>query len=240
MGYLPIFIDVSGRACVVIGGGEIAERKVRSLIEAGATVVVISPTVTPELAAMSHAGAIRHLSRKYQHGDLAGAWLAFEATGDDPTARMVAVEADERGVPINVADVPGLCTFIVPAVVQRGGLQLAISTGGASPALARKIREELEESFGPEYELTIELLAVARQWLRTHEPHIGSRARLLSAMVNSDLRECLKRGDFDSVNEIVKRVLGVGLAEIGFEPTHDDCAVDRNPAALNGRTSESR
>src|SRR5665213_3945657 len=123
MAYLPIFIDVGGRACVVIGGGEIAERKVRSLIEAGATVVVISPVVTPELAAMSHAGAIRHIARKYEHGDLAGAWLAFEATGDDTTARMVAVEADERSVPINVADVPELCTFIVPAMVQRGRLQ---------------------------------------------------------------------------------------------------------------------
>lgn len=240
MGYLPIFIDVSGRACIVIGGGEIAERKVRSLIEAGATVVVISPTVTPELAAMSRSGAIRHLARKYERGDLAGSWLAFEATGDDATARMVAVEAAERGVPNNVADVPELCTFIVPAVVRRGGLQLAISTGGASPALARKIREELEESFGPEYELTIELLADARRWLRVHESDLGSRARLLSALVNSDLRECLKRGDFDSVNAIVKRVLGVGLAGIGFVPAHDDSAVDRNPAALNGRTSEPR
>ncbi|MBI3758308.1 MAG: bifunctional precorrin-2 dehydrogenase/sirohydrochlorin ferrochelatase [Deltaproteobacteria bacterium] len=240
MGYLPIFIDVSGRACVVIGGGEVAERKVRSLIEAGATVVVVSPTVTPELAAMSREGTLRHIARKYQHGDLAGAWLVFEATGDGATARMVAVEADERCVPINVADVPELCTFIVPAVVQRGGLQVAISTGGASPALARKIREELEESFGAEYELTIELLADARRWLRAQEPDLGTRARVLSALVNSDLRECLKRGDFDSANEIVKRELGVGLDEIGFDQARIANTVNPHPAALNGRTSESR
>ncbi len=180
MGYLPIFIDLSERPCVVIGGGEIAERKTRSLIEAGASVVIISPAITAGLAAMSRAGTIRHLARRYRHGDLADAFLAFDATGDGATARAAAAEARVRGVSINVADVPELCTFISPAVVQRGGLQIAISTGGASPALARKIREDLEGLFGPEYEFTISLLERARRWLRLQESDAGTRARLLN------------------------------------------------------------
>src|SRR5277367_847730 len=179
MGYLPVFIDVSGRTCVVIGGGEVAERKTRSLIEAGAIVVLISPMVTAGLSAMISSAAIRYHTREYLKGDLVGAWLAFEATGDEVMARAVASEAGERGIPVNVADVPGLCTFIAPAVVQRGGLQIAISTGGASPALAGKIRHELEDSFGHEYELMIDLLAYVRRWLRMHQPDRGVRARTL-------------------------------------------------------------
>src|SRR5487761_2243676 len=148
MRYLPIFIDVSDRTCIVLGGGEIAERKTRSLIEAGAIVVVISPDVTAALAATIHAGGVRHLARRYRPGDLAGAWLAFDATGDHAATLAIVAEARERGVPINVADEPERCTFIAPSVLRRGGLQLAVSTGGASPALARRVREELEGQFG--------------------------------------------------------------------------------------------
>src|ERR1700674_3144170 len=126
MGYLPIFIDAGARRCVVIGGGEVAERKTRSLIEAGAVVTVVSSALTTGLAAMANGGALRHLARTYQQGDLEGAFLAFEATGEVETARAAAAEARARGVPINVADVPELCSFIVPAVIRRGGLQIAI------------------------------------------------------------------------------------------------------------------
>src|ERR1700738_1839071 len=117
MGYLPIFIDGSNRDCVVLGGGEVAERKTRSLIEAGAVVTVVSPALTAGLAAMANAGALRHLARTYQPGDLEGAFLAFEATGKIETGRAAAAEARARGVPINVADVPELCSFITPAVI---------------------------------------------------------------------------------------------------------------------------
>jgi precorrin-2 dehydrogenase/sirohydrochlorin ferrochelatase len=236
MGYLPIFIDLSERPCVVIGGGEIAERKTRSLIEAGASVVIISPAITAGLAAMSGAGTIQHLARRYRHGDLADAFLAFDATGDGATARAAAAEASARGVPINVADVPELCDFISPAVVQRGGLQIAISTGGASPALARKIREDLEGLFGPEYELIISLLERTRRWLRLQESDAGTRARLQDTLVRSELLECLKRGDFAAADSIAQRVLGASLVDIGFEPMRA-VAIDDQGA---GRTNESR
>jgi precorrin-2 dehydrogenase / sirohydrochlorin ferrochelatase len=240
MSYLPIFIDVSGRTCVMIGGGDIAERKVRSLIEAGAAVVVISPEVTAALAAMVDANTIRLLQRAYRHGDLVDAFLAFAATGDSATAQAAAAEARERGVPINVADVPELCAFIAPAVVHRGGLQIAISTGGASPALARKIREELEERFGPEYESTVDFLAAARRWLRSHQPDGGRRALLLDALVNSDLLQRFKREDLAGAEAIARRVLGASFADLGFEMLRPSATVGRQTAVTNGRASESR
>jgi precorrin-2 dehydrogenase / sirohydrochlorin ferrochelatase len=240
MRYLPIFIDASGRHCVVIGGGEIAERKTRSLIEAGAAVTVVSAALTAGLAAMANGGAIRHLARIYQSGDLEGAFLAFEASGEIETERVAAAEARARGVLINVADVPELCSFIAPAVITRGGLQIAVSTGGASPAFARKIREELEDGFGPEYELMIDLLAASRQWLRVREGDLSARARLLTSLVRSDLRECLKRGDLGAADATIHRVLGASFAELGFDLARCAAALVRPSSEPNRRASESR
>jgi precorrin-2 dehydrogenase len=240
MSYLPLFFDVSGRNCVVIGGGAIAERKVRSLIEADASVTVVSPEITTWLAAMVRAQTIRHLQRAYRRGDLVGTFLAFEATGDRASAQAAAVEARERGVPINVADVPELCAFITPAVVHRGDLQIAVSTSGASPALSRKIREELEARFGPEYESTVDLLATARRWLQSHQADGGARARQLGALVNSDLLECFKRGDLAAAEAIALRVLGATFAELGFETARSSVGADTRTDETDERTSESR
>jgi precorrin-2 dehydrogenase len=239
MGYLPIFIDARGRNCVVLGGGEIAERKTRSLIEAGAAVTVVSPVLTVGLAAVANEGAIRHLARTYRTGDLEGAFLAYEASGEIATARMAAAEARARGIMINVADVPDLCSFIAPAVVQRGGLQIAVSTGGASPAFARKIREELEDHFGPEYELMIDLLAAARQWLRVREGDPAARARRLTALVGSDLRECLICGDLAAADATLRRVLGASFADLGFGRERCAAALMRPSSEPNRRASES-
>jgi precorrin-2 dehydrogenase / sirohydrochlorin ferrochelatase len=240
MGYLPIFIDASARHCVVIGGGEIAERKTRSLIEAGAEVTVVSPSLTAGLAAIANGGGIRHLARTYQAGDLEGAFLAFAATGEIATERAAAAEARARGVPINVADVPELCSFIAPAVIQRGGLQIAISTGGASPAFARKIREELEDRFGPEYKLTIDLLAASRQWLKKREGDLNARGRLLTALARSELRECLRRGDLAAAEATIHRVLGASFAELGFDLELCAAALVRPSSEPNRRASEAR
>jgi precorrin-2 dehydrogenase/sirohydrochlorin ferrochelatase len=240
MSYLPIFLDVGDRNCVVIGGGAIAERKVQSLVEAGAGVTVISPEITTRLAAMVRAQTIRHLQRAYRRGDLIEAFLAFEATGDRAAAHAAAAEARERGVPINVADVPELCVFIAPGVVHRGDLQIAISTGGASPALARKIREELEARFGPEYGPAVDFLAAARRWLQSHQADGGARARQLGALVNSDLLECFRRGDLAAAEAIALRVLGASFSDLGFETTRPSVAVGGRTDATDGRTSESR
>ena len=136
-----------------------ATRKVGKLLRAGAEVVVVSPEVRPELAGMDV--KIRH--RPYEFGDLEGAKLAFTATDSREVNAAIAQEAKERGVPINVADRPDDGDFAVPSTLRRGGLQVAVSTGGASPTLARRIRSELEEAFGPEWARIVEEFDTARR-----------------------------------------------------------------------------
>jgi precorrin-2 dehydrogenase len=155
----PIFLDLSGRRCVVVGGGEVASRKARKLLQARAEVVVISPEITPELESV----AVEVHRRSYEEGDLEGAYLAFAATDSREVNAAVSREAKERDVPVNVADRPSEGDFAVPSTLRRGRLQVAVSTGGASPALARKIKDELEESFGPEWSGLVEELHAARR-----------------------------------------------------------------------------
>jgi precorrin-2 dehydrogenase/sirohydrochlorin ferrochelatase len=150
MAYLPIFLDVTGRKCLVVGAGDIAQRKVISLLEAGAEVMVVSPTVTEALSALARQGQIRHHRREYAAGDMEGAALVYAATDDAGLHKGLSEEAAARGIPINVADVPALCTFIAPAVLTRGSLKIAVSTGGASPGIAKRIVKQLERQFGPE------------------------------------------------------------------------------------------
>jgi precorrin-2 dehydrogenase/sirohydrochlorin ferrochelatase len=154
----PIFLDLSGRRCVVVGGGEVANRKARKLLQARAEVVVISPEVGPELESV----AAEVHRRPYEEGDLEGAHLAFAATDSREANAAVAREAVRRGVPVNVADRPSEGDFAVPATLRRGRLQLAVSTGGASPTLARRIKGELEGLFGPEWAGVVEELRAAR------------------------------------------------------------------------------
>ncbi len=150
----PIFLDLSGRRCVVVGGGEVANRKARKLLQARARVVVISPEIGAELESV----AVEVHRRPYREGDLEGAYLAFAATNSREVNAAVAREGKERGVPVNVADKPSEGDFALPSTLRRGRLQVAVSTGGASPTLARRIRGELEEAFGPEWAGVVEEL----------------------------------------------------------------------------------
>jgi siroheme synthase-like protein len=155
----PLFMDVSGIRCVVVGGGGVASRKVRGLLESGARVVVVSPKVSPEIEAMS----VTVERRPYAPGDLAGASLAFAATDRREVNAAVTREARENGIPVNVADRPAEGDFALPSVLRRGGLQVAVSTGGASPTLARKIRAAMEPSFAAEWAGIVERFRVARE-----------------------------------------------------------------------------
>lgn len=143
--YYPVFLRLEGRRCVVVGGGVVAQGKVAGLLECGASVAVVSPDLTPALAQLAREGRIAWEARPYRRGDLAGAFLAIAATDEPGVNQEVAREAEERGVLLNVVDVPSLCTFIAPAVVRRGPVTVAISTGGLSPALARRLRRAMED-----------------------------------------------------------------------------------------------
>jgi precorrin-2 dehydrogenase / sirohydrochlorin ferrochelatase len=222
MGYIPIFFDVTGRPCIVIGGGEVAARKVESLIEAGARVTVVSPRLSPPLQAAVARGLVTHIARDYAPGDIKGCVLVYAATDDPKLQRELAAEARALGIPINVADVPELCSFIAPAVVQRGALQVAISTGGASPAFAARIRRELEDRFGAEYALTLELMRAARRRLHAEEIAPVERMRRLTELANSALPDAIAAGDVAAVERILAANLGegVGLAQLGIDPAH--------------------
>jgi uroporphyrin-III C-methyltransferase/precorrin-2 dehydrogenase/sirohydrochlorin ferrochelatase len=151
----PIFVKLQGLRVVVVGGGGVAERKVRALLEAGASVTVVSPQVSAQIEAWSQDGRLRVERRPYEAGDLAGARLAYAATSDAAVNAAVRAEASGRGVWLNVVDVPDSCDFITPAVVRRGHLTIAVSTDGTAPGLARSIRQKLEVQFGPGCEAAV-------------------------------------------------------------------------------------
>ena len=155
----PIFLNLDGKRCVVVGGGEVANRKARKLLQARARVVVISPEVKPELEST----AVEVHRRPYKEGDLEGAFLVFAATDRRTVNAAVSQEARERGIPVNVADEPSDGDFALPSTLRRGHLQVAVSTGGASPTLARRIRQELEDAFGFEWAGVVEELSRARR-----------------------------------------------------------------------------
>jgi siroheme synthase-like protein len=166
MGSYPIVLDLSGRPCVVIGGGAVAARKVDALRTAAAVVTVISPTLAVELTRLAAAGQIRHVARAYRAGDLAGCRLAFVATDDGAVNAAVAQEGRERGVWVNAADDPAHCDFLLPSVLRRGDLVVAVSTSGMAPGLARAIREELETHVPAEYGPLVRMAAEVRAELR--------------------------------------------------------------------------
>ncbi|MBI3636566.1 MAG: bifunctional precorrin-2 dehydrogenase/sirohydrochlorin ferrochelatase [Candidatus Rokubacteria bacterium] len=149
--YFPVLLDVRERRCLVVGGGAIAQRKAVDLLAARARVDVVSPAVTPALAALAAEGRLRHRPRAFLRADVRGAFLVVAATGRPLVDDAVATEARRRGALVNVVDRPARCDFILPSVLRRGDLQIAVSTGGRCPALAREIRRRLETQFGAEY-----------------------------------------------------------------------------------------
>jgi precorrin-2 dehydrogenase/sirohydrochlorin ferrochelatase len=159
----PVSLEVSGRRCVVVGGGVVAEHKARSLLEAGAEVVVVAETVTPGVEELAAGGLVSVVRRAYAAGDLEGAFLAVAAT-DDPGVNAGVYEEGERArVLVNSVDDVEHCHFAVPSVVRRGELTLSIATGGKAPALAKMLRRKLSEQFGPEYAEVVELIGDVRR-----------------------------------------------------------------------------
>jgi siroheme synthase-like protein len=158
----PMFLNISGKRCVVIGGGQVARRKVRTLLEHGANVEIISPDLCPELNKLAETGEVKVLRRHYQAGDLQGAFLVIAASDDSEINRQVVKEAKGKSVLVNAADDPENSDFIAPSSVRRGDMTIAVSTTGRSPALTRKIRTRLEKEFGDEYASLVNLIAEVR------------------------------------------------------------------------------
>jgi len=213
----PVFALIAARPCLVVGGGSVGERKVLDLLAAGALVSVVSPALTPELAALVARGEIRRLPGDFQEEQMAGMALVIGATDDPEVNARVSAAAKERSIWVNIVDQPELCTFIVPAQVRRGELTLAISTGGASPALARKLREELELRFGPEYGPYLALLQLIRTRVLEARRADPANAVLFKRLVDSPLQEALARGDRQEVRQILRETVGQVLSVAAIE-----------------------
>ncbi|HEY6199189.1 MAG TPA: bifunctional precorrin-2 dehydrogenase/sirohydrochlorin ferrochelatase [Candidatus Binatia bacterium] len=202
MSYYPVFLNLSGQRCLVVGGGAVAERKVEGLLEAEASVTVVSPTLTDALERRVKEKKIRHYIREYRKGDLTGYRLGFVATDDPQINRAVYEEAQEAGVLLNSADDPAHCDFILPSVLRRGELQIAVATGGSSPALSRVIREELEAYFSQDYTLLSDIVADVRRELK--EKGIASDAESWRRALNSDVRRLVREGDVEAAKRLLR------------------------------------
>lgn len=215
--YFPIALDIKAKRCVVIGGGGVARRKVESLIECGAMVTVISPEACSELWGLAEERMIEWVRRPYRHGDLGGAVLVMAATDSEGCNQEVYQEALEKGLLVNVCDDPPRCNFIVPSVIRRGNLTIAVTTDGKSPMLARKIREDLELAYGNEYELFLSLMGRIRRHVLESAVPAGDRPEIFRRLVYSDLIELLHSGDRESVRRRAIELVGRELPEEVFE-----------------------
>ncbi len=201
--YYPLFVNISGKLCVVIGGGAIAERKARSLLKFGALVTVISPVMTGGLAALAGKGRITALMRPYRKGDLCGATLVFAATDHDSTNRAVRDEAREASIPVNVVDDPPLCDFIVPSIVQRGPVTIAVSTSGTLPMLSKKLRKELEGFITDDHIAFLTITASFRQYLIDNIKDKTQRSSIMKQIASLPLEEVAGM----TLSELKKRFL---------------------------------
>lgn len=240
MRYYPVYLDLRGRPCVVVGGGGVAARKVGGLLAAGARVTVVSPSVTPTLAAMAETHEILHHARPYRRGDLQGAVLAYAATNDKALHAEIAAEAAAASVLLNVVDRPSFCGFIAPALMTRGAVSVAVSTGGASPALASRLRQDIEKIVGPEYGLAATILGKLRPVVAGAETAPAGRARVLRALADSPLLRALRVRDAAAIDAILEEhvgkgttleALGVSLDAAGVPDCDDENADDGTSAA---------
>ncbi len=200
--YYPVFLNISGKKCVVVGGGQVALRKVRTLLEHGAVTEVVSPDLCSELSQLAESGQIRVFQRSYRAGDLQGAVIVIAATDDRNINLEVAKEAGKRGVLINVVDDAESSDFIAPSYLRRGDVTIAVSTGGRSPALARKIRTRLEKDFGDEYAALALLLDEVRTEVKRQGIKVDGDAwqETLDLDLLSDL---LRKGQAEKAKDIL-------------------------------------
>jgi precorrin-2 dehydrogenase/sirohydrochlorin ferrochelatase len=198
-------LRLAGGRCVVVGGGEVGLEKVEGLLACDARVVLIAPSAVRELEALAAEGSIDWLRREYRSGDLEATFVAIAATDDTDVNIRVYEDAERRAMLVNVVDVPPLCNFILPAIVRTGPLAIAISTAGASPALAKRIKREIAETYGEPYARLAVLLNEARGWAKATLPTYQDRKAFFEDIVNGspDPVELLREGDEAAVRELI-------------------------------------
>jgi precorrin-2 dehydrogenase / sirohydrochlorin ferrochelatase len=198
-------LKLTGRRCVVVGGGEIGLEKVEGLLACEGQVVLVAPEAVPELQDLAREGSIRWIRREYEAGDLEATFMAIAATDDTDVNIRVYNDAEKRAMLVNVVDVPPLCNFILPAIVRTGPLAIAISTAGASPALAKRIKAQIAAEYGEPYARLAVLLNEARGWAKGTLPTYQDRKAFFEGIVNGepDPVELLRAGDEPAVRDLI-------------------------------------
>jgi precorrin-2 dehydrogenase/sirohydrochlorin ferrochelatase len=211
MRYYPVLLDIRKRDCLVVGGGAVGTRKVAMLINCGARVTVVSPEASPSLQQMAQQQQVQWKKRSYRSQDLAGVFLVIGATDDQALNRRIHRDAEQHNTLCNIADRPEVCNFILPSIVNRGDLILAISTSGQSPAFAKRLRQSLEAEFGEEYARFLDLMGAIRQRLlrQSHAPE--AHKPLFEALIDRGLIDLIKTDDTQAIDALLAEILGEGF-----------------------------
>lgn len=194
--YYPIFIDIENRDVVIIGGGNVCARKAETMMKYGARVTVVAPEFTDEIERWAHERRLTLKRKRYDSGDVEGANLVIASTDDQPVNEQIAADCRARRIPVNVVDVTPLCEFIVPAIIESGSVQIAVSTGGKSPALARTLKQDLQRLIGPEYAEVNDILGSLRGGAKAAAslPTDVDRKRFFDGIIARGILQMLREG----------------------------------------------
>ena len=210
MKYYPVFLDVKGRSCLVVGGGSVGARKAVTLLDCGASVTVVSPTIDANLMMLVKMKPLSLEQRSFRFSDLKDKFLVIGATDDQDLNQQIHAESERLGILCNIADQPEACNFILPSIVRKGDLVIAISTSGTSPAFAKKLRQDFERQLGNEYAAFLELMGAIRKKLlaKNHKPEMHKP--LFEQLINSGLMEMIRDRKQTEINLLLREVLGEG------------------------------
>ena len=207
MSYYPVFLELEGKSALVVGGGAVAQRKVETLLEYGASIRIVSKELTPKLKKLVEIGRVRRMGNEFCNNHLEGASLVFAATDDKQLNHKISESAQKRGLLINAVDQPADCNFIVPAIVRRGDLSIAISTSGNSPALAKNIKRQLNSQFGKEYETFLILLGHLREEILSAGFPQEENSRIFHEVIESGILEAIAEDNWEKVKNTLKKIL---------------------------------
>ena len=210
MRYYPIYLDVQNRNCLVVGSGSVGARKVSTLLDCGASVTVVSPRINAKLNELSKKETLIIKIKPFQFSDLKDKFLVIGATDNQELNQQIHSEAERLGILCNIADQPEACNFILPSIVKKGDLVIAISTSGKSPAFAKKLRKDFEKQFGNEYASFLEVMGVIRKKLiaKDHKPEVHKP--LFEQLINRGLVEMIKDRRNKDINLLLHEILGEG------------------------------
>lgn len=214
--YYPIYLDIEDRAVIIIGGGNVCARKAETMLQYGARVTVVSPTFTEEIETWAREGCLALRRKPYDASDLDGANIVIASTDQQSVNEQIAADCRARRIPVNVVDVTPLCEFIVPAIIEKGSIQIAVSTGGKSPALARTLKEDLQRAVGPEYAEVNDVLGTLREGAKHVLPTDVDRKRFFDGIIAAGILDMLRAGKRREAYETIARACeaaGVPVSE---------------------------